>query len=108
MKIILHKNQQIKLIHKHKTLGFVPTLGALHEGHIELIRKSKKQCAATVVSIFVNKPQFNRKSDFFKYPNNLKKDKKILKKIGINYLYIPDNKSIYPNGADKNIKIINF
>ena len=94
MKIILHKNQLIKLIHKHKTLGFVPTMGALHEGHIELIRKSKKQCAATVVSIFVNKPQFNRKTDFKKYPKTLDRDILLLKKLNVNYLFLPSFKEI--------------
>ena len=66
MKIILNKNKLIKFIKNEKKLGFVPTLGGIHPGHKSLIKKSAKQCNKTIVSIFVNKPQFNKKSDFEK------------------------------------------
>ena len=64
MKIIIHKNKLINLLDKEKKLGFVPTMGAIHAGHISLIKKCKSQCNKTIVSIFVNKPQFNKNSDF--------------------------------------------
>ena len=70
MKIILNKNKLINLIQKEKNLGFIPTMGAIHLGHISLVKKSLSQCNKTIVSIFINKPQFNRKSDFNKYPRN--------------------------------------
>ncbi len=79
MKIISDKNRLIKFIHSEKNLGFVPTMGAIHQGHTSLVKKSINECNKTVVSIFINKPQFNKKSDFQKYPRILKKDIFILK-----------------------------
>jgi len=108
MKIILNRNKLIKFIDSEKNLGFVPTLGAIHEGHISLIKKSINQCNKTIVSIFVNKPQFNKKGDFKKYPRTLKKDIFMLKKLKIDYLYLPTEKQIYPEGPNKNIKISPF
>ena len=74
MKIIKSKNKLKKLIQNEKKIGFVPTMGALHEGHDSLIKKSKSECKKTLVSIFINKPQFNNKNDYKKYPRFLKKD----------------------------------
>ena len=64
-----------------KNLGFVPTMGGLHKGHISLIKHSKKKCKFTLVSIFVNPAQFNKKIDFKKYPRNLTKRYFYIKKI---------------------------
>jgi len=108
MKIFFNKKKLIKFIHDEKNLGFVPTMGALHYGHISLIKKSIKQCKTTIVSIFINKQQFNRKSDYTKYPRNLKKDIYLLKKLNIDYLFLPSNKDIYPSGPNKKIKISSF
>jgi len=108
MKIISSKNKLIKLIHNEKNLGFVPTMGAIHKGHVSLVKKSISQCDKTVVSIFVNKPQFNRKSDYLKYPRLLKKDISILKKLKVSYLYLPSSKQIYPTKKSKNIRINSF
>ena len=108
MKIISDKNKLVKFIYNEKNLGFVPTMGAIHLGHISLIKKSNLQCSKTIVSIFVNKPQFNRKSDFQKYPRILKKDISILKKLKVDYLYLPSTKEIYPSGYNRNIKINSF
>ena len=83
MKIFSTKNKLIKFIQNEKNLGFVPTMGAIHEGHISLMKKSISQCTKTIVTIFVNKPQFNRKNDYQKYPRTLKKDISILKKLNI-------------------------
>jgi pantoate--beta-alanine ligase len=83
-------------------------MGAIHKGHISLIKKSLLQSDKTVVSIFINKPQFNRNQDYKKYPRTLKKDILKLKKLKIDYLYLPNNKQIYPNGRNKNIKISTF
>jgi|TARA_B110000438_G_C15814282_1_gene651210 pantoate--beta-alanine ligase len=108
MKIILDKTKLIKLLNKEKNIGFVPTMGAIHKGHISLIKKSINQNKKTIVSIFINKPQFNKKNDFKKYPRVLGKDKKILKKLNVDYIFIPTEKQIYPKGVNKNIKINNF
>ena len=108
MKIIINKKKLIKLIHRERNLGFVPTMGALHKGHASLIKKSVKECKKTIVSIFVNKPQFNKKSDYKKYPRTLKKDIFYLRKLKVNILFIPTTKQIYPNGRNKKLKINSF
>lgn len=99
--IQLHNTQEIKsLISKlksdSKTIGFVPTMGALHEGHLSLIRESKKQCDVTVVSIFVNPTQFNDKSDLEKYPRTLEADLRLLKEINTDIVFTPDVDEMYP------------
>jgi len=108
MKIILNKKKLVKFIHREKSLGFVPTMGALHKGHISLIKKSITQCNKTVVSIFINKAQFNEESDFNKYPRLIKRDIALLRRLKVDYLFIPSNKQIYPSGANKKIKINSF
>ena len=108
MKIIVNKNKLKELIHNEKKLGFVPTMGAIHKGHISLFKKCMSECDKSIVSIFVNKPQFSKKSDYKKYPRLLKKDILMLKKLKVDYLYLPSEKQIYPNGQNKNIKISSF
>ena len=108
MKIISNKSKLIRFIHNENNLGLVPTMGAIHQGHISLIKKSISQCKKTIVSIFINKPQFNRKNDFQKYPRTLKKDITILKRFKVDYLYLPSIVQIYPSGKNKNIKIDSF
>ena len=70
-------------------------MGSLHKGHISLIKKSLNYCNKTVVSIFVNPTQFNNRNDYKKYPRNLKKDLKILKKLKVNFVYTPKKKQVY-------------
>ena len=108
MKIIYSKNKLTNFVKKQNNIGFVPTMGGIHKGHISLIKKSIFQSSRTVVSIFVNKPQFNRKDDFIKYPRNLKKDISKLKKLKIDYLYLPTSIEIYPKGPNKKINISSF
>ena len=80
-------------------IGFVPTMGALHEGHISLIAISKKSTSLTVCSIFVNPTQFNDPADFKKYPITLDKDIPMLEKAGVDILFLPDVAEMYPNGT---------
>ena len=108
MKIIVKKNRLKKLIHNEKNLGFVPTMGAIHMGHISLVKRCISECDMSIVSIFINKLQFNKKNDYKKYPRSLKTDTLILKRLGVNYLYLPKENQIYPNGQNKNIKISSF
>jgi len=70
-------------------------MGGLHQGHISLINKSQNKSGITVVSIFINPKQFNDKKDFKKYPRNIQKDLKILKKLRVNYLYLPKYSEVY-------------
>src|SRR3984957_1730756 len=81
------------------TIGFVPTLGALHRGHISLIDISRSRTALTVCSIFINPTQFNDSADFKKYPVTLEKDIALLEKAGTDALFLPDVDSIYPGGT---------
>ena len=108
MKIILSKKKLINLVYNEKNLGLVPTMGAIHIGHVSLIKKCVAQCSKTIVTIFINKQQFNRKSDFKKYPRMKKMDISILNKLKIDYLYLPTSKQIYPYGQTKDIKISPF
>lgn len=101
--IIFHKQKDLELFSKKNAgiwqkCGFVPTMGALHEGHISLIRQSGKHSSITVASIFVNPSQFNDQADFAKYPVTLDKDIKMLEESGCDVLFLPDQGEIYPDG----------
>jgi pantoate--beta-alanine ligase len=108
MKIILSKKKLIQILKEEEDLGFVPTMGAIHKAHIYIIKKSISLCKKTIVTIFVNKPQFNETTDYKKYPRNIKKDISVLRKSKVDYLYLPTRKQIYPSGPNKNIKISSF
>ena len=108
MKIFKNKHSLQKEILKTKGISFIPTMGGLHKGHISLIKQSKKSKLKTLVSIFVNPKQFNKKSDFRSYPRNMKEDIKHLKKLKINYLYIPTFKDIYGFKPKKKVYLDKF
>ena len=108
MKIILEKNKLSQFAYNKKNLGFVPTMGGIHAGHISLITRSINESEKTIVSIFINKQQFNNRKDFIKYPRVLKKDILKLKKLKIDILYLPKDKDIYPKGYNKKIVISSF
>jgi pantoate--beta-alanine ligase len=82
-----------------KQIGFVPTMGALHDGHIALIDRSKKDTAITVCSIFVNPTQFNNTGDFQKYPNTIEQDIALLEAAGCDALFLPSIAEMYPQGT---------
>lgn len=83
-----------------KTVAFVPTMGNLHEGHLQLVRKAKQVADTVIVSIFVNPLQFNASEDLESYPRTLKADKEKLFAEGVNHLFYPDVAEIYPEGME--------
>ena len=107
MKILRTKNDLKEATNKIKNLGFVPTMGSLHNGHISLIKKSKLICNRTLVSIYVNPKQFNSKKDFSKYPKNITRDLNILKKLRIDFVFTPSTKEIYKEKRMKKIVLPN-
>ena len=105
MKILLNNNDLNEALNNVKNLGFVPTMGSLHKGHISLIKESLKKTNKTIVSIFINHRQFNNKNDFKKYPRNKKKDLSILKRLNVDFVYLPNAKDIYDYKRTKKIKL---
>ena len=96
MKIVKKSNQINKYcINNHQKIGFVPTLGSLHKGHISIIKKAKKENKKCIVSIFLNPKQFNKKKDLLSYPNNIKRDIKLCKKNDVDILFTPNYQQVY-------------
>src|SRR5215469_11130566 len=81
---------------KQHVIGFVPTMGALHEGHFSLIEEARRQCSPVVVSIFVNPTQFGPSEDLAKYPRPFEKDVAALENLGVDYLFAPAVDEMYP------------
>ena len=106
MKILLDNTSLFESLRPFNDLGFVPTMGGIHKGHLSLINKSKKLCKKTIVSIFVNPKQFNNKKDLRSYPRNIKKDLQILNKTKkVDFVYLPKFKDIYQNKKKSKIKL---
>lgn len=100
MQVLKSKNELVSLIDSYKkegkTIGFVPTMGALHNGHLSLVKECKKNSDVTVVSIFVNPTQFNDLEDLKRYPRTLDKDTELLKSVNCDLVFAPSVEEIYP------------
>ncbi len=98
MRIASTLNELTQILSKHAntSLGFVPTMGALHKGHLELVKKSIEQNDVSICSIFVNPTQFNNPADLDKYPNPLEKDLEALESVGCDYVFTPSKELVYP------------
>jgi pantoate--beta-alanine ligase len=106
--IIFHRVSDLQAFtQKNPTLwrhsGFVPTMGALHDGHLSLIKTCKNQCSITVASIFVNPTQFNDPKDFEKYPVTIDKDIRLLAEAGCDVLFLPPVTEMYPEGLQTTV-----
>jgi pantoate--beta-alanine ligase len=87
-----------KLRRENKTIAFVPTMGALHEGHLSLVKEARASSDIVIVSIFVNPEQFNDKGDLERYPRDLTADAALLAEYEVDYIFAPENSEIYPQG----------
>lgn len=112
MEIINRKQRMASLARKlrreNKTIGFVPTMGALHEGHLKLVEEARQMCDVVIVSIFVNPTQFNDKKDLEKYPRDLTGDVALLTEYQVDYIFTPDEQEIYPDGFSTYVYVENL
>jgi len=99
MRIISQKQELLSCVEackaKNQTIGLVPTMGALHQGHASLVERSVKENQVTVVSVFVNPTQFNNKEDLIKYPRNVEADAALLEQLGVDYMFAPEPEEMY-------------
>jgi len=93
-----------KVIYKRNTIGFIPTMGALHKGHLSLMQKARKENDKVIVSIFVNPAQFNEQKDFERYPQTIEQDKSLIEPY-VDYIFYPEVNDIYPSGFQTTIHI---
>lgn len=107
---IIHSIREIKKElrngkRKGRSIGFVPTMGYLHEGHLSLIRRARKENKIVVVSIFVNPVQFGPDEDYMEYPRNLRKDAALCRSEGVDYIFCPSTKAMYPKSYSTYVKV---
>ena len=95
------RNEIKKLKQQGANIGFVPTMGNLHQGHLTLVKEAQQHTSISVVSIFVNPMQFNNKNDLDNYPKTLAEDCAKLEQAGVDIVFTPTAEVIYPNGLDR-------
>jgi pantoate--beta-alanine ligase len=108
---IINRSQRMRSVSRKarreqdRTIGLVPTMGALHEGHLSLVREARRMCDTVVVSIFVNPKQFGPAEDFGRYPRDLTKDTMLLADYNVDYIFAPALEEIYPKGFSTHVEV---
>jgi len=90
---------------ENRIVGLVPTMGALHRGHLSLIERARRECSPVIASIFVNPKQFGPNEDFSKYPRTFESDSEKLQRAGVDFLFAPEPPEIYPNGFSTYVNV---
>lgn len=103
--VVLRGVEEMRAFAARRPLGLVPTMGYLHEGHLSLVRRAREECAAVVVSIFVNPLQFARGEDFERYPRNAEQDTAFAKEAGADALFMPEVAAFYPEGFATEVRV---
>ncbi|MCS7263745.1 MAG: pantoate--beta-alanine ligase [Armatimonadetes bacterium] len=99
------QKRSLELRSQGKTIGFVPTMGYFHEGHLSLMRRAKRECDVVVVSIYVNPLQFGPREDFNRYPRDLQRDLKMAEEVGVDIVFVPKDEDMYPEGYQTFVEV---
>ncbi len=99
------QRRSLQLRSQGKTIGFVPTMGYFHEGHLSLMRRARQECDVVVVSIYVNPLQFGPREDFNRYPRDLQRDLKMAEEVGVDIVFSPKDEDMYPEGYQTFVEV---
>jgi len=99
------QKRSLDLRSQGKVIGFVPTMGYFHEGHLSLMRRARQECDVVVVSIYVNPLQFGPREDFNRYPRDLQRDLRMAEEVGVNIVFVPKDEDMYPEGYQTFVEV---
>jgi len=99
------QKRSLELRSQGKTIGFVPTMGYFHEGHLSLMRRARQECDVVVISIYVNPLQFGPREDFDRYPRDLQRDLKMAEEVGVDIVFAPSDEDMYPEGYQTFVEV---